>query len=122
MGLRRTRDTPQRRVDTGAKATTTMTLTTDYLIETNGEWPGFIVLPYGGAWPSFTAWPVTPIKIQFACGWTTQALVLYKIKQAVKRICSILYASRGEDVLGQTVAEDKTVERLLRSVRIWDEF
>jgi len=37
-------------------------------------------------------------------------------------IAAKLYESRGEDVLGQTVSEDKTVMRLLNSARIWDEF
>ncbi len=110
-------------VDTdGTKATTTMTITTEYLIETNGEGPGFIVLPYGVTWPTFTKWPVNPIKIQFRSGWTTAALVPVKIKQAILRICSMLYESRGEDVIGQTVTEDKTVMRLLASKRLWDNF
>lgn len=106
----------------GTKTTNTMTLTTDYLIEQNGDQCGFIVLPYGKTWPSFTAWPTQSIRIRYQCGWTTRALIPYKIKQAIKRICSMLYESRGEDVLGQTVTEDKTVERLLRSVRLWDNF
>ncbi len=107
---------------TGALATTTMTLTTDYLIETNGEGCGFIVLPYAETWPSFTRWPTKSIKIQFLCGWTTAALVNYKIKQAILRICTILYRSKGEDVVGQLITEDKTTMRLLASARLWDEF
>ncbi len=107
----------------GAKQTTTMTLTTDYIIETNGEGCGFIILPYADTRPSFTYWPSNPITIQFACGWTTAALIPYKIKQAIKRVCSLLYqGSRGADVLGQSVHEDKTVMRLLQPSRLWDEF
>lgn len=101
---------------------TTLTLTTDYLVETNGEMIGRIVLPYDESWPSDTLYPSNPITIRYVCGWTTRALVPYKIKAAIKMICSKLYESRGEDVLGQTVHEDKTVNNLLMSARLWDEF
>ncbi|MFA5378645.1 MAG: hypothetical protein WC455_23020, partial [Dehalococcoidia bacterium] len=36
---------------------TTLTLTTDYLIEANGEGIGKIVLPYGGTWPTGSLYP-----------------------------------------------------------------
>jgi len=100
---------------------TTLTLTTDYLIETNGEGVGRIVLPYGGTWPSGTLYPSNPITIEFACGWTTAALVPYKIKAAVKMICADLYENREQQGQLQYV-ENKTVERLLASARLWDEF
>ncbi|MDD5169783.1 MAG: phage gp6-like head-tail connector protein, partial [Syntrophales bacterium] len=67
-----------------------------------------------------TLYPSNPIKIRFVCGWTTAALVPYRIKAAIKMICSKLYESRGEDVLGQTVTEDKAVDRLLIGERLWD--
>ncbi len=95
---------------------------TDYIVETNGEGCGRIVLPYSESWPTDTLYTSNPILIRFICGWTTAALVLYKIKAAIKMICSKLYESRGEDVLGQTVSEDKVVNRLLASARLWDEF
>jgi hypothetical protein len=79
-------------------------------------------LPYSVSWPSGTLYPSNPIIIEFDCGWTTAALVPYKIKSAIKMLCSKLYEGRGEDVLGQTVSEDKTVMRLLNSARLWDEF
>jgi len=99
---------------------TTMTVTTEYLVETNGKRCGRIVLPYGVSWPTATLYPSNPIKIRFVCGWTTAALVPYRIKAAIKMICSKLYESRGEDVLGQTVTEDKAVDRLLIGERLWD--
>lgn len=101
---------------------TTMTLTTDYLIETNGDMYGRIVLPYGESWPSFTPYPSNPIEIEFVCGWTTQALVPYRIKAAILMLIAKLYESRGEDVIGQSVYEDKTVMSLLASLRMWREF
>jgi len=105
------------------KDTTTMTLTTDYLIETNGEGCGFIVLPYGETWPSFTHWPTKSIKIVFQAGWTTAALVPYKIKAACLLICSDLYSNREAQIVsGQDYRENKTVMRLLESSRLWDSF
>ncbi len=103
---------------------TTLTLTTDYLIETNGEGIGRIVLPYGGAWPSGTLYPSNPITIEFACGWTTAALVPYKIKAAIKMICADLYENREHQSIGsaQIYFENKAVERLLASARLWGEF
>lgn len=101
---------------------TTLTLTTDYLIETNGAQCGRIVLPYGGAWPTGTLYPSNPITVRFACGWTTPVLVPYTIKAAMKLILADLYEMRGEPVLGQTVTEHKTASRLLASWRLWDEF
>ena len=106
----------------GTKTTNTMTLTTDYLIEQRGDQCGGIRLPYGDTWPSFTAWPVQPIRIRYVCGWTTRALVPYKIKAAIKLLCADLYTMRGEPVVGQTVVENKAVQRLLASCRLWDEF
>jgi len=108
---------------TSTKTTNTMTLATDYLIEQRGEYCGGIRLPYGESWPSFTAWPVQPIRIRYVCGWTTRALVPYKIKAAIKLICSDLYENREAQAMsGQTYQENKTVMRLLQSARLWDEF
>ena len=107
----------------GNKDTTTMTLTTDYLIEQNGDQCGFVILPYNGTWPSFTHWPTQSIQIRYVCGWTTRALVPYKIKAAIKLICSDLYANREAQIVsGQNYQENKTVMNLLWSKRLWDEF
>ncbi len=103
---------------------TILDVTTDYLIEPNGEQCGRIVLPYGESWPSDTLYTSNPITIQFKCGWTTQALVPYKIKAAIKMICAKLYEGRGEDIIGTIVADvgTKSIDRLLNSARLWDEF
>lgn len=107
----------------GNKDTTTMTLTTDYLIETNGEQCGFIVLPYGETWPSFTHWPLQPIKVSFKCGWTTAALLPWKIKAACLLIAADLYQNRAaQEMSAMAYQENKTVQRLLASARLWDEF
>ena len=104
---------------------TTMTLTTDYLVETNGDQCGRLVLPYGESWPGDSLYPSKPITIEYVCGWTTAALVPYKIKAACRLLCADLYQNRESQVLtnaGQAYAENKTVQNLLASARLWDEF
>jgi uncharacterized phiE125 gp8 family phage protein len=102
----------------------TMTVATDYIVETNGEACGRIVLPYGVSWPSFTAYSSNPIKITFVCGWTTAALIPYKIKAAIKMLCADLYEYREVKMTQAqgNVTENKTVQKLLASMRLWDEF
>jgi len=108
---------------TGTKTTNTMTLTTDYLIETNGSACGKIVLPYGETWPSFTKWPTQPIQVRFFCGWTTRALVPDRIKSAMKLICADMYWNREDQIVsGQPYQTNKTAQRLLASLRLWDDF
>lgn len=101
---------------------TTMVATTEYLVETNGEGIGRIVLPYGVSWPAFTAYPSNPIKIRFVCGWTAAASVPFKIKAAIKMLAADLYEQRGERIIGTIVSENKTVDRLLASARLWGNF
>ena len=104
---------------------TTMTVTTDYIVETNGEQCGRIVLPYGDTWPSFTAYPSNPIVVRFICGWTTAALVPFNIKAAILMICADLYTNRESQYMGmpgQTYESNSTVMQLLMSSRLWDKF
>ena len=107
----------------GNKNTETMTLTTDYLIEANGDQCGFIVLPHGETWPSFTRWPTHAIKIQYQCGWTAVTSIPFEIKAAAKLIALDLYVNReGQVMSALNYQENKTVMRLLQSQRLWDEF
>lgn len=102
---------------------TTLTSGTDYLVETNGQGIGRIVLPYGETWPSGSLYPSNPITIRYVAGWTTAALVPYKIKAACLLVCADLYTNReGQLMSGQNYQENKTVQRLLASSRLWDEF
>ena len=103
---------------------TTLTENTDYIVETNGEGCGRIVLPYGDSWPSFTAYPSNPIAIRFICGWTTAALIPSKIKTAIKMLCSDLYENREGQSVGsaQIYFENQRVQKLLASARLWEEF
>jgi len=96
---------------------TTLTLTTDYLVETNGELCGKIVLPYGETWPSDTLYPSNPISIRFVCGWTTAALVPREIKRAVKFAAEDFYYHGDRHKILK-----ETCDSLLWPYRIWEEF
>jgi uncharacterized phiE125 gp8 family phage protein len=84
---------------------------TDYVVIKNGTQCGFVGLPYQGQWPSGTLYPHNPITVRFVTGWATQAEVPATFKQALKRWCVNNYANKGDDVVGQTVSEDKTYSR-----------
>lgn len=96
-----------------AGTSTTMTVTTDYLVETNGDQYGRIVLPYGGSWPSFTAYPSNPITIRFVCGWTTAALVPKTLKRAVKFVAEQLYYHADRDEVLSNAIETLTANHRL---------
>lgn len=102
---------------------TTLTVTTDYLVETNGEGLGRIVLPHGESWPSGELYPSNPITIRFVSGWTAAASIPAKIKAACKLICSDLFENREGAVLtNQSYQENRAVKALLASARLFDEF
>jgi len=83
---------------------TTLTVTTDYLVETNGEQRGRIVLPYGVSWPSATLYPSNPISIRFICGWTAASLLPANIRRACKLAAEdAFYHGARHDVLGPAI-------------------
>ena len=94
---------------------TTLTVTTDYLVETNGENEGRIVLPYGGSWPTGTLYPSNPITIEFVCGWTAAASIPETIRTAVKMLLADLWQNRSsqEYGTGAQFVENKTVNNHL---------
>jgi uncharacterized phiE125 gp8 family phage protein len=96
---------------------TTMTVTTDYLVETNGEGCGRIVLPYGVSWPSAVLYPSNPITIEFTCGWTAATSIPKNIKRAVKFAAEDAYyhGDRRETL-------KPIIDNLLASHRLWEEF
>ena len=96
---------------------TVLTVTTDYLVETNGGQCGRIVLPYGGTWPSGTLYPSNPIKVRFTCGWNAAASVPKNIKRAVKLAAENAYyhGDRAEIL-------KPAIDNLLASWRLWEEF
>jgi len=100
-----------------------MVLDEDYSRQHNGEQCGGLILHRNQSWPSDILCTNNPIKIQFTCGWTTRALVPYKIKAAILLICADLYSNREGQVLSMlNYHENKAVMRLLASARLYDEF
>lgn len=93
---------------------TTLTVTTDYLVQDNKEQEGCIVLPDGGSWPSSSLYPSNPIKVRFVCGWTAAASIPKQIIAAVKFKAEISH-KRGDD-------EEKIqrrIDALLGDMRLW---
>ena len=102
---------------------TTMTVTTDYLVDTNSD-PGRIVLPYGVSWPSPVLYPMNPIAIRFVCGYgTTAASVEEGIRTAIKMMVEDMYALRAAQNVLQgygSITENKTVMNLLIPYILWE--
>jgi len=94
----------------------------DYTVESCGDQCGPIVLPYNKAWPRFAPYPSNPIAIRIVCGWTAANLIPSMIRTAIKMYAAKLYANRGEDVIGASVTQDRTVDALIRNYRLWREF
>ena len=96
---------------------TTLAVTTDYLVETNGQQCGCVMLPFSGSWPYGDLYPVNPIKVRFICGWTTADLVPKNIKRAVKFASeNAYYHGDRSGILNQVI------DNLLASWRLWEEF
>ena len=87
---------------------TTMTVTTEYIADTDSE-PGRIVLPYGVTWPSFTAYPVNPVKIRYVAGYYASNLIPKHIKQGLLLHVGLLYRYRDEEIPDGAMA---TVKRM----------
>jgi uncharacterized phiE125 gp8 family phage protein len=101
-----------------AGTVTTMTVTTEYLVETNGDQCGRIVLPYGCSWPSVTLYPSNPITIEFVCGWKAAANVPSKIKSAILLGATDLYNCR-ETKTDRQIWENKAIHNLLYGKKLW---
>lgn len=102
---------------------TTLTVTTDYLVETNvdatkgGLERGRIVLPYDGSWPTATLYPSNPITIAFVCGWTAAAYVPYLIKAAILLLAADFYKFK-EVHFDKQLYENQTADRCLVNYRL----
>lgn len=96
---------------------TTLPANTDYLVDVDRS-VGRIVLPYGVSWPSFTPYPVNPVRIRFVAGYTEANLIPKTIKQAMLLLIGHWYANR--EAVGTTKGEmDFAVKSLLSMHRIW---
>lgn len=77
---------------------TTLTQNTDYIVDTESDIGG-IVLPYGKSWPSFTAYPLNPIKITYVAGYASN-LIPKTIKQAMLLLIGHWYENREAVITG----------------------
>ena len=103
---------------------TTLTENTDYIVETNGEQYGRIVLPWGVIWPSGMLYPSNPISIRFVCGYgATSSAIPAGIRTAIKMMVGGMFENREDMLLTQGRGidlENKTVMALLTPKRLWD--
>ena len=83
---------------------TTLTEGTDYLVDDESA-VAQIVLPYGKSWPSFTPWPVNPVKVRFTAGYADGNPAPKTIKQAMLMLIGHWYVNR-EAVLTGTVSKE----------------
>jgi uncharacterized phiE125 gp8 family phage protein len=98
---------------------TTMVVNADYLVETNGEQAGRILLPYGQYWPSVVFYPSHPISIRFICGYgSTAASVDDGIRDAILMYAAALWTYR-EATMDKETYEYKAVMNLLWPKRLW---
>ena len=82
----------------------TLAENTDYLVDAESN-VGGLVLPYGKSWPSFTAYPVNPIKIRFIAGYFSENPIPKSIKQAMLLLIGHWYEHR-EAVISATVSKE----------------
>jgi uncharacterized phiE125 gp8 family phage protein len=74
---------------------TTMTVNTDYLVDTDSN-IGRIVLPYAGVWPTATLWTVNPITIEYVAGYYASNPIPDELKAAMLLLIGHLYEHREE--------------------------
>jgi uncharacterized phiE125 gp8 family phage protein len=92
--------------------------TSDYIVDADSD-IGRVVPAYGLYWPSFTAYPVNPIRIRYVAGYTA---VPAAIKDAIKLYAGLLYVNRDLDVAEDTDKVALAVRALLDPYRVrwWD--
>lgn len=100
-----------------AGTATTMTVTTDYVVDTYKE-PGRVVLAYGQSWPTTTLTVTSPICITYICGYGTPEDIPRAIRSAMLIFISDLYENRESYIVGQTPSRIKTIEALLDPYKI----
>jgi len=100
-----------------AGTVTTMTPVTDYIVETNGDQHGKLVLPYGESWPSTTLYPSKPIAIRFVCGWTAASSIPADLLAAVEFDAEKKYYHADRD---QPL--ENAIDTLTADYRLWGEF
>jgi len=93
---------------------TTMTATTQYLADLESD-RGRIVLPYGVSWPTFTPYPINPIKIRYVAGYYATKPIPKIILQAM--LLHIGYFYNNRDAVAPDGATDRAIKVLLNLKR-----
>jgi len=95
---------------------TTMTATTDYLVDTDSI-VGRVILPYGKLWPSFTPYPDNAVRIRYIAGYYASNLIPTSIKQAMLLLVGHWYVNR--EAVGQVGGQiEFAVKALLSMYRV----
>lgn len=102
-------------IDT-AGATQTLTLTTDYIIDTASQ-PGRITPAYGTVWPTARN-QMNAVTITYVAGYASAALVPAGIKEAIRIKFADLTENRESIVIGDVVNELQHLDWLLWKYRI----
>jgi uncharacterized phiE125 gp8 family phage protein len=93
--------------------------TADYIVDSDGD-IGKVVLAYGKAWPSFTAYPSNPIRVRFITGYS---MLPQPLKQSMLLLIGHWYENREASLTGTTSKEIAfAVTSLLSQYRVgwWD--
>ncbi len=84
-----------------------------YIVDADGTTPR-VVLAYGTAWPSFTPYPVNPIKVRYVAGFTTAPEA---VKHALLLMVAHWYYNREASIEGALGVVDFSVRALLAQYR-----
>jgi uncharacterized phiE125 gp8 family phage protein len=118
---------------------TSLTENTDFVFLADTTTPACgrptIALAYGKSWPTFTAYPILPVRLRFACGYsvstdneaTQQAAVPQAIKEAMYRYIRYVYDhSDLSEVIATRGADPEVLDRIsaalcnpLADYRLW---
>lgn len=101
---------------------TTLSENIDYIVDTDSL-VGKIVLPYAKNWPTFTPYPVNPVKIRYIVGYSDSNKIPEIIKQAMLLLIGHWYENREAVVTGSISKEVEFAVSCLLSqyrVRWWD--
>ena len=80
---------------TDFEATQSTLATTEYVVATNGENIGRVVLGYGKSWPADTLTVADAIEISFTCGFGAASAVPDLIKHGLKMVVEGLFEYTG---------------------------
>ncbi len=93
---------------------TTMTADTEYLTDLESS-IGRLVLPYGKGWPSFTPYPMNPIKIRYVAGYSALNPMPKLIKQAM--LLHIGYFYNHRDAVDLNEETERAIKSMLTMYR-----